>query len=54
MNTNDTFLAIFLANKTGPRMTAWNALSEEAAPPLRDWRRGKAQKSPSRTRRHCE
>src|SRR5215468_3396992 len=30
MNTNDTFLAIFLANKTSPRMTAWNALSEEA------------------------
>ena len=30
MNTNDTFLAIFLANKTSPRMTAWNGLSEEA------------------------
>ena len=30
MSTNDTFLAIFLANKTSPRMTAWNALSEEA------------------------
>ena len=30
MITNDTFLAIFLANKTSPRMTAWNALSEEA------------------------
>jgi hypothetical protein len=27
---NDTFLAIFLANKTGARMTAWNALSKEA------------------------
>ena len=30
MSTNDTFLAIFLANKTSPRMTAWNSLSEEA------------------------
>ena len=30
MSTTDTFLAIFLANKTGPRMSAWNALSEEA------------------------
>ena len=30
MNTNDTFLAIFLASKTSPRMAAWNALSEEA------------------------
>ena len=30
MNTNDTFLAIFLGSKTGARMTAWNALSEEA------------------------
>jgi hypothetical protein len=30
MSTNDTFLAIFLANKTSARMTAWNALSEEA------------------------
>jgi hypothetical protein len=30
MSTNDTFLAIFLASKTGARMTAWNALSEEA------------------------
>ena len=29
MSTNDTFLAIFLGSKTGPRMTAWNALSEE-------------------------
>jgi len=30
MSTNDTFLAIFLGNKTSARMTAWNALSEEA------------------------
>jgi len=28
--TTDTFLAIFLANKSSPRMAAWNALSEEA------------------------
>ena len=30
MSTNDTFLAIFLGNKSSPRMAAWNALSEEA------------------------
>ena len=30
MNTNDTFLAIFLGSKTSARMAAWNALSEEA------------------------
>ena len=29
MSTNDTFLAVFLGSKTSPRMTAWNALSEE-------------------------
>ncbi|MGH6890232.1 MAG: YciI family protein [Rhizomicrobium sp.] len=29
MNTNDTYLAVFLGSKTGPRWTAWNALSEE-------------------------
>jgi hypothetical protein len=29
MNANDTFLAIFIGNKTSPRMTAWNALAEE-------------------------
>jgi len=29
MNTSDTFLAIFIGNKNSPRMTAWNALSEE-------------------------
>jgi hypothetical protein len=29
MNTNDTFLAIFLGSKTSARMAAWNALSEE-------------------------
>ena len=28
-STNDTFLAIFLASKTSPRMVAWNSLSEE-------------------------
>ena len=28
--STDTFLAIFLANKSSPRMAAWNALSEEA------------------------
>jgi hypothetical protein len=28
MSTNNTFLAVFLASKTNPRMTAWNALSE--------------------------
>ena len=30
MNTNDTFLGIFLGSKTSARMAAWNALSEEA------------------------
>jgi hypothetical protein len=30
MSTNDTFLAIFLASKTSPRMKAWNSLSKEA------------------------
>src|SRR5262249_35583231 len=30
MSTSDTFLAIFLGSKTSARMTAWNALSEEA------------------------
>ena len=30
MSTNDTFLAIFLGSKTSARITAWNALSEEA------------------------
>jgi len=29
MSTNDTFLAIFIGDKTSPRMTAWNSLSEE-------------------------
>jgi hypothetical protein len=28
MSTNNTFLAVFLGSKTGPQMTAWNALSE--------------------------
>ena len=28
MSTNNTYLAVFLASKTGPRMTAWNALPE--------------------------
>jgi hypothetical protein len=28
MSTNDTFLAVFLGSKTGPKMAAWNALSE--------------------------
>jgi hypothetical protein len=28
MSTNNTFLAMFLASKTNPRMTAWNALLE--------------------------
>jgi hypothetical protein len=28
--STDTFLAVFLANKSSPRMAAWNALSEEA------------------------
>ncbi len=28
MTTNNTFLAVFLGSKTGPRMAAWNALSE--------------------------
>jgi hypothetical protein len=28
MSTNDTFLAVFLGSKTGPRMKAWMALSE--------------------------
>jgi hypothetical protein len=30
MSTTDTFLAIFLGNKSSARMAAWNALSEEA------------------------
>jgi hypothetical protein len=30
MSATDTYLAIFLGSKTSPRMTAWNALSEEA------------------------
>jgi hypothetical protein len=33
MSANDTFLAIFLGSKTSARMTAWNALSEEAREP---------------------
>jgi hypothetical protein len=28
MSTNNTFLAVFLASKSGPRMIAWNALPE--------------------------
>jgi hypothetical protein len=28
MSTNDTFLAVFLASKSNPKMAAWNALSE--------------------------
>ena len=28
MNTNDTYLAVFLGSKTSPRMTAWMALPE--------------------------
>ena len=28
MSTNNTFLAVFLASKANPRMTAWNALPE--------------------------
>jgi hypothetical protein len=28
MNTNNTFLAVFLGSKTGPRMKAWMALPE--------------------------
>ena len=28
MNTDDTFLAVFVGNKTSPRMAAWNALPE--------------------------
>ena len=28
MSTNDTFLAVFLASKTSPQMSAWNALAE--------------------------
>lgn len=26
--SNDTYLAVFLGSKTGPKMAAWNALSE--------------------------
>lgn len=29
MSTNDTYLAVFLGNRAGPRMAAWNALPEE-------------------------
>jgi len=28
MSTNDTYLAVFLGSKTGPKMAAWNALAE--------------------------
>ena len=28
MSTNDTFLAVFLGNKSSPKMAAWNALPE--------------------------
>jgi hypothetical protein len=28
MSTNDTYLAVFLGDKTGTRMKAWNALSD--------------------------
>jgi hypothetical protein len=28
MSTSDTYLAVFLGSKTGPRMQAWNALSD--------------------------
>jgi len=28
MNTNDTYLAVFLTSKTSPRMTSWKALPE--------------------------
>ena len=28
MNTNDTFLAVFLGSKTSPKWAIWNALSE--------------------------
>ena len=28
MSANDTFLAVFLGNKTSPKMAAWNALPE--------------------------
>ena len=28
MSTSDTFIAVFLGNKTSPQMKAWNALSE--------------------------
>jgi hypothetical protein len=28
MNTNNTYLAVFLGSKTGARSAAWNALSE--------------------------
>jgi hypothetical protein len=28
MSSNDTFLAVFLGNKSSPKMTAWNALPE--------------------------
>lgn len=29
MSTNDTYLAVFLGNKSSPRMTAWKALPED-------------------------
>jgi hypothetical protein len=29
MNTNNTYLAVFLGSKISPKMMAWNALSEE-------------------------
>jgi hypothetical protein len=30
MSTKDTYLAVFLSNKTSPRWRAWYAMSEEA------------------------
>lgn len=29
MSTNDTYLAVFLGDRTSPQMTEWNALSEK-------------------------
>ena len=29
MNTSDTYLAVFLSNKTSPRWQAWYAMSDD-------------------------
>ena len=33
MSTNDTYLAVFLSNKTSPRWQAWYAMSDRNGAP---------------------